>query len=750
MNQHDTHKPTTTQKIVSQSAQPALEEAPAEPQAVDAAVDRADPRQTPYSAGQQALMLQRMQRTVGNAQVQRMLSQRSTAPSQRATPPVAAAPTLSVSQAGPAPAAAAPEQPETASAPVTVQRAPSSSPLIAKMTPAAQPAALIARAGSGRGMSLRDRWNQGVNALAEGGRQLALRAFAAAARRAGINPGPIIALINRAGNLAGQVIQNPTRFANTLVRGVGQGFRQFQSNISRHLQSGFGAWLFGTMGGAGIRMPRDLSPPSVLSLVLQVLGVTPNNLRQRVAAQVGARNVQGVEQAWGTIGTAIRGGLGGLWTLLREELGDLRAQVVDGIKDWLISSVVRAAVTRIVSMFNPASGIVMAIASIANVIRFVVQRAGQIRALFQSVTDSVSALAQGNAQQLASKVEQTLGRAVPVAIGLFSSLVGIGGIANRVKAIIQRVQSRVQSAIDRLIRRVVERARSLLSRGGATSAPGQAGPRQAAPNAQAAQHDPRLRAGIAMIHARERALAGGGGLTSREAESIASDARQQHPVFKTLTARNAGRTWNYHYTVARNVVQGTVPATHNQPSMTQVSVIFKCNVSRANHSPTEFARQLQMQETAINNMTVAAWIQGRDQFVQRRTTSGEGRHPDSARAQEQYRQQERVRWIATRIQQLKRQNPSLTTPQARVLANNDWNRQDALHQIDQVAGGDHLDLDGFGDSSVNRSIGAQWAGNEVSGTRLSRVQKIYLEALKVPQADRAVCKMNVQLTMTRV
>lgn len=456
MNQHDTQKPAITQKIVSQSAQPALEEAAAEPQAAEAAVDRADPRQTPYSASQQARMLQRMQRTVGNAQVQRMLSQRNAAPVQRATRPMSAVQALILPVSAPVPAAsttATPERPPAAErAPVTVQRATSTSPVVANMTPIVQRAPIARNAVS-------DWMNKKAADAAKW-------AFEKAAGAAGVDPRPIMGLLNRAGSLLGQLIKNPAPFANTLVRGVGQGFRQFGSNISAHLQSGFGAWLFGTMGGAGISVPRDLSPSSVLSMVLQVLGVTPDHLKQRVAAQVGARNVQGVEQAVGVLSTAMKGGLGGLWSMLKDELGDLKALVVDGIKDWLISSVVKAAVTKIASMFNPATGIVAAILSIANVIKFLVQRAGQIRALFQSVTASVSALAQGNAQMLASKVEQTLARMVPLAIGLFSSLVGIGGVAGRVKEIIKRVQSRVQSAIDKMIKRVADKVKGLLGRAG--------------------------------------------------------------------------------------------------------------------------------------------------------------------------------------------------------------------------------------------------------------------------------------------
>ena len=501
MNQHDTHKPATTQKIVPQPAQPALEEAAAEPQAAEAAADRADPRLTPYSASQQARMLQRMQRTVGNAQVQRMLSQPSVARVQRATPPVSAALALPVS----APVSAAPavsaseEQPESQAAPVTVQRAPSSSPVIAKITPATQTAAPIARWGAPKWMSngvqqIKSGVANAGKALADGGKQLALAAFQKAASAAGVDPRPIMGLLNRAGSLLGQLIKNPAPFANTLVRGVGQGFRQFSSNINAHLQSGFGAWLFGTMGGARISMPRDLSPSSVLSLVLQVLGVTPDQLKQRVAAQVGAKNVEGVQQAVGVLSTAMKGGLGGLWSMLKDELGDIKALVVDGIKDWLIGSVIKAAVTKIASMFNPATGMVAAILSIANVIKFVVQRAGQIRALFQSVTDSVSTLAQGNAQLLASKVEQTLARMVPLAIGLFSSLVGIGGVAGRVKEIIKRVQSRVQSAIDKMIKRVADKFKGLLAgRGRATAAGGPASKTQ---GAAAADEQRRLQQGM--------------------------------------------------------------------------------------------------------------------------------------------------------------------------------------------------------------------------------------------------------------
>ncbi|MBV9788894.1 MAG: hypothetical protein JOZ51_12005, partial [Chloroflexi bacterium] len=460
MSTHDTHKPAAKATTISSPVQRAPEQAAAQPEAERTEQTAAPQLASRLTGQQQARMMQRMQRTVGNAQVQRMLS---AAPAQRRP----------ISPPAPAIDSATTAAQRTTESAVKVQRAPQPQPIAS--APVQRTTAPIRRewslGGLGRGIANFGRGvvNAGkkvVNAAGNAVQQGAKWAFEKALQAAGVDPKRVMGLINRAGGAVGSIISNPGRFASTLVNAVKQGFGKFQGNISSHLQAGFSGWLFGTMSGSGVSMPKDLSAPSVLSLVLQVLNVTPAALKQRVGKQIGEKNVDRMEQAWNVIGTAMRSGPGGLWTMLKEYLGDLQTLVIGDIKEWVISSVVKSAVLKIVSMFNPASGIVAAIKLIYDVVSFLIERASQIGALFQAVGDSASALAQGNVQQAAAKIEQVLARMIPVAIGFLASLAGIKGVAQKVKEIIGKVRSRVDSAIDTMITKVVSKFKGVMPKAG--------------------------------------------------------------------------------------------------------------------------------------------------------------------------------------------------------------------------------------------------------------------------------------------
>lgn len=536
MATHDTHKPAATATKSPSPVQRAPEQAAAEPE-TERTEQVAAPQFTSRLHGQQqARMMQRMQRTVGNAQVQRMLK---AAPVQQ-SPAIKATETASPSPIVPAQRTAVPV--------AEVQRTPEPAVTIPSSAPVQRTPAPIMRGWQD--------WNpinmgkRALNTLGNAAQQGAKWVFEKALKTAGVNPGRVMGLINRAGGAIGSIISNPGRFANTLVSAVKQGFGKFQGNIGTHLQSGFSGWLFGTMSGAGVAIPKDLSAPSVLSLVLQVLNITPAALKQRVGRQIGEKNVDRMEQAWNVIGTAMRSGPGGLWTMLKEQLGDLQAVVIGGIKEWVISSVVKSAVLKIISMFNPASGIVAAIKLIYDVVSFLIERASQIGALFQAVGDSAGALAQGNVQQAAAKIEQVLARMIPVAIGFLASMVGLKGVAQKVKEIIGKVRSRIDAAIDKMITKVVSRFKGIAQK--ADEKPGSG---IATSRTNPAERDRQLQAGLAAIHSQEQKLTSEGGISHKEAKSIASKVKKDHTIFQSLSVVDGGKTWNYGYTINRIQVE---------------------------------------------------------------------------------------------------------------------------------------------------------------------------------------------------
>lgn len=129
------------------------------------------------------------------------------------------------------------------------------------------------------------------------------------------------------------------------------------------------------------------------------------------------------------------------------------------------------------------------------------------------------------------------------------------------------------------------------------------------------------------------------------------------------------------------------------PRLKEIEVNFNRNNK---HDPEEFARQLKDQEKGMNELTVDEYLKNRERYI------AEGRAIEGNAAQKMARQEA----LKDKIAELRRQGLSRTdaTKQA-----TEWlDKQAALHNPDQIAGGKVDIIGGLGDKRINSSIGSQW------------------------------------------
>jgi hypothetical protein len=262
------------------------------------------------------------------------------------------------------------------------------------------------------------------------------------------------------------ILKDPIAFLGNLISAIKAGFSQFVGNIWAHLKRGFMKWLFGALASAGIEIPADLSLPSILKLVLGVLGITYEKMRAKAVKLIGERAVKAIEKVVEYIAALFKGGPAALWEKVKEDLSNLKEMVIGAIQDWIVATIVQKAVAKIVSMFNPAGAIIQAIMMIASVVSFVVERAAQIMEFVESVINSIAAIAQGAIGGAASWIERSLGNMVPILIGFLAALIGLGGISAKIRDFIKKVQAKVDAAIDKAIAKVVAFVKKLFGKGG--------------------------------------------------------------------------------------------------------------------------------------------------------------------------------------------------------------------------------------------------------------------------------------------
>lgn len=152
-------------------------------------------------------------------------------------------------------------------------------------------------------------------------------------------------------------------------------------------------------------------------------------------------------------------GVVGLWQFVQDKVGDLKGMVIDTIQSFIVDRVIKSGIMWVLSLLNPASAFVRACKAIIDIVMFFVERGSQIAELVSAVTDSVVAIANGSIGGAAKLVEGALEKALPVVIGFLASLVGVGGISEKVQEIIKKVRGPIDKAIDGVIAKATKFAK---------------------------------------------------------------------------------------------------------------------------------------------------------------------------------------------------------------------------------------------------------------------------------------------------
>jgi hypothetical protein len=272
----------------------------------------------------------------------------------------------------------------------------------------------------------------------------------------------LLGILAKAVSAIMKIIKDPIGFLGNLVKAVGAGLQLFITNIADHLKKGVVSWLLGTAVKAGLDLPQKFDLKGIIQIIGSLLGLTWANIRARVTRKgVPEQAMSAVEQSVPVAQTLAREGPAGAVKEITEEAGDLKATILEKLTSYLIPTVIIAGITWIISLLNPASAFVRAVKGIIDIVTFIVNQGAQIVEFVNAVLDAVIAIANGGSAGVPKMVEAALAASVPLLIGFLASLLGIGGLANKVKSVFHAVARPVNRAIDKIVGFIVKAGKKL-------------------------------------------------------------------------------------------------------------------------------------------------------------------------------------------------------------------------------------------------------------------------------------------------
>ena len=138
--------------------------------------------------------------------------------------------------------------------------------------------------------------------------------------------------------------------------------------------------------------------------------------------------------------------------------------MIGGITDFVVDTVVKKAIPKLIAMFIPGAGFISAILSIYDTIMVFVNKISKIIQVVTGFIDSIVAIAGGAIGAAADARGDTLAGTAVARHQLPCRLRGLGKVADKVMGVINKVRAPIDKAMDWLINWIVTMAKKLFAK----------------------------------------------------------------------------------------------------------------------------------------------------------------------------------------------------------------------------------------------------------------------------------------------
>jgi len=283
--------------------------------------------------------------------------------------------------------------------------------------------------------------------------------FTWALEKMGVSLSTIEGIINKGAAVLKAIFTQPVKFVKNLMNAAITGFKNFGKNFLKHLQDALFEWLTGSL--EGLKLPSTWDLKGIISVALQMIGISYDNLRKHMVTVMTEPVVKGLEDGFKLVQTLVVEGPIAAWEQLKEMAGEMRDAFIDAVKDFIKQKIIEEAIKWIVSLFIPGAGLIKAAIGIYDTIVFFIQKAKQIMEMISNFLGSIGEIAAGNIGAAAEAMEKGLARGLSLVISFLAQLLHLNAITDKIKNAIQKIRNKVDAVLLKVVKWIAAQAKKL-------------------------------------------------------------------------------------------------------------------------------------------------------------------------------------------------------------------------------------------------------------------------------------------------
>ena len=303
-----------------------------------------------------------------------------------------------------------------------------------------------------------------AGALAKLGKLLlwaAKKFFTWALEKFGFSLSEIEGIINKGAAVLKAIFTKPIQFVKNLMKAAILGFENFGKNFLKHLKDALFEWLTGSL--QGLTLPSTWDFRGIISVALQMIGISYQNIRTHMVKVMGEPVVVGLEKTFELVKTLVTQGPMAAWDQLKEMAAEMRDAFVDAVKDFIKQKIVEQAIIWVGALLIPGAGIIKAIIGIYDTVVFFISKAKQIMTMIGNFLGSIAEIAAGNIGAAADALENGLARGLSLVISFLAALLRLSGVTNKIRDAIQKIRAKVDQTIEKVVQFIMTKAKRFFS-----------------------------------------------------------------------------------------------------------------------------------------------------------------------------------------------------------------------------------------------------------------------------------------------